>query len=97
MAKSPPTIGSLVEIVAEQPGTEPAQVEARVATLEERLQQQAEAAIDAAETTRRWGVVAAFIAAATLLVSAASAYWAATMGGNHRDAGLRTPFWRRAR
>ncbi|HRY25142.1 MAG: hypothetical protein H6852_10825 [Geminicoccaceae bacterium] len=87
----------LVEIVAEQTGTEPAQVEARVATLEQRLQQQAEDAVEAAETARRWGVIAAFIAAATMLVSAAGAYWAATMGGSHRDSGLLTPFWRRTR
>ncbi len=86
----------LVEIVANQTGAEPARVEARVTSLEDRLQQQAEAAVEAAETARQWSVIAAFIAAATMLISAAGAYWAATMGGNHRDAGLRSPFWRRA-
>ncbi len=87
----------LVEIVANQTGAEPAQVEARVASLESRMQQQAEAAVEAAETARRWSVIGAFIAAATMLISAAGAYRAATMGGSHRDAGLRSPFWRRAR
>lgn len=87
----------LVEIVANQTGAEPAQVEARVASLEDRLQQQAEDAVVAAETARRWSVIAAFIAAATMLISAAGAYWAATMGGSHRDAGLLSPYWRRAR
>lgn len=39
----------------------------------------------AAETARKTAVIAAFIVAASLLVSAAGAYWAAMTGGNHRD------------
>ncbi len=87
----------LVEIVANQTGMEPSQVEARVADLEARLQQQKEAAVEAAETARQWSVVAAFITAATMLISAAAAYWAATMGGDHRDNAFVSTFWRRAR
>jgi hypothetical protein len=39
----------------------------------------------AAETARKTAVISAFIIAASLLVSAAGAYWAAQTGGNHRD------------
>ena len=39
----------------------------------------------AADTTRRVGVLAAFLLAASMLVSAAAAYWAATLGGGHQD------------
>ncbi|MGN6487244.1 MAG: hypothetical protein ACTHLT_05400 [Devosia sp.] len=44
-----------------------------------------------AENARRTGVVAAFLTAAALLVSAAGAYWAAQKGGNHRDSGTAFP------
>lgn len=44
----------------------------------------------AAETARKTGVLAAFLTAASLLVSAAGAFWAAQQGGNHRDS--RTSF-----
>lgn len=39
----------------------------------------------AADTARRVSIIAAFLLAASLLVSAAAAYWAATLGGSHRD------------
>ena len=42
-------------------------------------------AAKAADTARRVGVLAAFLLAASMLVSAAAAYWAATLGGGHRD------------
>lgn len=38
-----------------------------------------------ADTARRFGILIAFLTAASLLVSAAAAWWAATMGGKHRD------------
>lgn len=40
---------------------------------------------EAAETARRVGIISAFLIAASLLVSGAGAYWAATVGGSHRD------------
>ena len=43
------------------------------------------AAAEAAETARKTAILAAFLTAASLLVSAAGAFWAAQMGGNHRD------------
>ena len=41
-----------------------------------------------ADSARRVGIIAAFLLAASMLVSAAAAYWAATVGGNHRDEGI---------
>ena len=38
-------------------------------------------------------VIAAFVTAASLLVSAVGAYWAAMMGGNHRDKETVFDFW----
>ena len=44
---------------------------------------------DDINTARRLGVLAAFLAAAALAISAAAAWWAATLGGKHRDEGTR--------
>ena len=41
-----------------------------------------------AETTRHYGVIFAFLTAASLLISAAASWWAATTGGKHRDEGV---------
>ncbi len=50
----------------------------------------------AAEAARRLGVIASFLLAASLLISAAAAYWAASEGGRHRDeAAVFTGFFRR--
>jgi hypothetical protein len=47
-----------------------------------------EAARDAADQARVAGVIFAFIAAATLLIGAVTAFFAAAAGGHHRDQGL---------
>jgi hypothetical protein len=47
-----------------------------------------EKAKQAAEFARKIGVLGAFLTAASLAVSAAAAWWAATMGGKHRDDGV---------
>jgi hypothetical protein len=47
---------------------------------------QAEASA-AAETARKYSVISAFILAASQLIAGAGAYWAAGMGGQHRDEG----------
>jgi len=44
-----------------------------------------ESARQAAETARKAGILAGFLTAATLLIGAAAAWWAASVGGNHRD------------
>jgi hypothetical protein len=41
-----------------------------------------------ADTARRYGVLIAFLTAASLLVSAVAAWWAACSGGRHRDEGV---------
>jgi hypothetical protein len=41
-----------------------------------------------AETARKYGVLLAFMTAASLLVSGVAAWWAATAGGKHRDEGV---------
>ena len=42
-------------------------------------------AIEAARIARNTAIVGAFLLAASLLISAIGAYWAAQKGGNHRD------------
>lgn len=52
---------------------------------------------DAAETARKSAIIIAFLTAATMLVSAAGAWWAAGIGGNHRDEGtvfVQLAMWR---
>jgi hypothetical protein len=41
-----------------------------------------------AETARRFGVLLAFMTAASLLISGVAAWWAATTGGKHRNEGV---------
>ena len=41
-----------------------------------------------AETTRHYGVIFAFLTAASLLIAAVASWWAATIGGKHRDEGV---------
>ncbi len=41
----------------------------------------------AAEAARKFSVIAAFVLAASLMIAAAGAYWAAGVGGQHRDEG----------
>ena len=47
-----------------------------------------EKAKQAAEVARKTGVLVAFMLAASLAVSAAAAWWAASIGGRHRDEGI---------
>ena len=60
----------------------------RKARVQGALDQLAEAraqAVEAAEAARVAGVISAFLIAATLLSAAAASYFAAVMGGDHRD------------
>ena len=74
-------------VVAANTGVAQADAEARVDQAVANAQAARDAAADAAETARKSAVIAAFITAAALLVSAIGAYWAASMGGRHRDEG----------
>ncbi|MGO4407951.1 hypothetical protein AB4Z10_27275 [Bosea sp. RAF48] len=55
-----------------------------------RLSQAKETAKQAAERARKVAVLTAFLTVAALLVGAAAASWAATLGGEHRDENLRS-------
>ena len=78
----------LVERVAVWTGVDEATAEARVNEAVTQVQQAREAAIEAVERARVMGIVLAFVAAAALVVSAATAYFAAVAGGSHRDQGI---------
>ena len=86
----------IVQVVAAQTGLEPQEVEARVDDVEERIVTMRDEALEAADRARQIGVLAAFLVAASLLVSAAAAYFAAGVGGRHRDEGTIIPRWRPA-
>jgi hypothetical protein len=63
----------------------------------EQAQQRVDAAIAdakaAADKARKTGLILGFLTAATLLVSAASAFYAAGLGGTHRDEGTEFLEW----
>lgn len=75
----------LGSVVASRTGLNEAEANARVDTLLNNYYEARTQVAEAAETARKVGIIAAFLIAASLLVSAAGAYWAATAGGNHRD------------
>ena len=60
-------------------------VEARVQGALDQLAEARAQAVEAAEAARVAGVISAFLIAATLLSAAAASYFAAVMGGDHRD------------
>jgi len=62
-----------------------ARIEAAIARVEQTQEQLREEAVEAAETARRATLLGAFALAATLLVAAAAAWFAAIAGGKHRD------------
>lgn len=78
----------LIQIVANQTGQPPEQVEAQVDRAVAEAQELYQAAVQTAEQARGVAAIAAFVAAATLMVSAATAYLAAMAGGDHRDRNL---------
>jgi hypothetical protein len=84
---SEPDRAYLAQIVAANTGMTAEESTARVAEVMTAIDNAKAQAAAAAETARKTGVVAAFLTAASLLVSAVGAYWAAQTGGNHRDQG----------
>jgi hypothetical protein len=75
----------LTATVQARAGIDEAQATQRVDQMVAEAQRLEAEAREAADTARRIAMVAAFMTAASLLVSAAGAYFAATLGGNHRD------------
>ena len=75
----------LVTLAAQRAGIPPEEAERRideVSALAARYEQEAR---EAADQARRTAMFAAFLAAVSLVVSAAAAYFGGTLGGNHRD------------
>ncbi|RUT30118.1 hypothetical protein EMQ25_12395 [Arsenicitalea aurantiaca] len=77
----------LAQVIATNTGLTQEEAEARVDEVVANIDAAAAQAVEAAETARRTSVVAAFLTAAALLAAAIGAYWAASMGGRHRDEG----------
>lgn len=83
----------LASLIAQQTGLPQEEAQARADTLIGSAQTIAEEARQAAERARQFSIVAAFIAAASLAISAAGAWMAAAWGGRHRDDGTVVPMW----
>jgi hypothetical protein len=82
----------LARVVAARTGMTQADAEKRV----NEVLAKADAAVKtAAEKARKAGVLLAFLTAASLLASAAAAWWAARLGGRHRDQGVEFSLFRR--
>jgi hypothetical protein len=75
----------LGQLVSQTTGLPADQANARVGEVMTAIDNAKAEAARVAESARRTGVLAAFLTAASLLVSGAAAFWAAQKGGNHRD------------
>lgn len=81
----------LGQLVSQTTGLPADQANARVGEVMTAIDNAKAEAARVAESARRTGVLAAFLTAASLLVSGAAAFWAAQKGGNHRDKGTAFP------
>jgi hypothetical protein len=75
----------LAQLVAQNTGLSEADAKTRVDQVLSNIDAARQKAADAAETARKTAVLGAFLIAASLLVAGAAAYWAAALGGRHRD------------
>lgn len=75
----------LANVVAANTGLTPDEAQARVDQVIANVEAARQQAIEAARIARNTAIIAAFLLAASSLVSAIGAYWAAQKGGNHRD------------
>jgi hypothetical protein len=83
----------LAQVIAARTDVPPDEARTRVDTMVTNARQAAEEAKQKAERAKHFAVIAAFLAAASLAISAAAAFWAAGMGGRHRDEGTVIPRW----
>ena len=83
----------LAQLVAQQTGLSNEEAGTRVDEVVTAIDTAKAEAAEAAETARKTSVIAAFLIAASFLVSAIGAYWAAQKGGNHRDKGTVLATW----
>ena len=75
----------LASVVAANTGLAPEEAQARVDQVIANVEAARQEAIEAARIARNTAIVGAFLLAASLLISAIGAYWAAQKGGSHRD------------
>lgn len=85
----------LVAVAAERAGISPEVAETRINEVLTQAEQFAEKARETAEQARRTVMIAAFLAAASLVVSAAAAYFGGTLDSNHRDKQVVVEGWHR--
>ena len=83
----------LAQVIAARTGVAEDEAKTRVDTMVTSAQHAAEEAKQQAERAKRFAVIAAFVTAASLAISAAAAFWAAGIGGRHRDEGTMIPRW----
>jgi len=81
----------LGQLVSQTTGMPADQANARVGEVMTAIDNAKAEAARVADNVRRTGVLAAFLTAASLLVSGAAAFWAAQKGGNHRDKATEFP------
>jgi len=81
----------LAQVVSTNTGLSQAEAEARVDQVITAMDNAKAQAAEVAEEARKMTVLGAFLTAASLLVSAVGAYWAAQKGGNHRDNNIAFP------
>jgi hypothetical protein len=75
----------LARLVSDETGLSEADAAARVDAAVTGLSQARAEAARLAERARKFGILITFLTAASLAVGAAACWWAATMGGRHRD------------
>lgn len=75
----------LANVVAANTGLSPQDARARVDQVVTNVEAARAKAVEAARVARNTAIIAAFLLAASSLISAIGAYWAAQKGGNHRD------------
>jgi len=83
----------LADLVARSNGMSADDAKKRVDDVLAQVDAAKQKAADAAETARKAAVMGAFITAASLLVAAVGAFWAAMAGGNHRDKEVIFDYW----
>lgn len=75
----------LAQLVADQTALTEEEADARVDDVIASIDAARTEAAEVAEEARKTGIIGAFIVAASFLVSAIGAFWAAQKGGHHRD------------
>jgi hypothetical protein len=83
----------LAQVISARTGVSADEAKTRVDAMITNAQQVAEEAKQKAKRAKHFAVLAAFVTAASLAISAAAAFWASGMGGRHRDEGTLIPRW----